>query len=217
MSQNLAAPAPGPLTPAASSSRFADPSDLVMAANDGDRLAWDALVARYTPLVVQITHRYRLSSSDSDDVCQVVWLRVLQYLNRIREPRALPGWIATTAKNESLRVVTTDQRTQPLDSITGSRLDCADGGAELDEALLAGERRDALRRGLAELEPRHRELLLMVCAEPPVSYAEISTRLGIPIGSIGPTRARCLAKLRATASVAALVCSNEIRRSSRVS
>jgi RNA polymerase sigma factor (sigma-70 family) len=170
-----------------------------MAANEGDRLAWDALVARYTPLVVQITRRYRLSSSDSDDVCQVVWLRVLQCLNRIREPRALPGWIATTAKNESLRVVTTDQRTQPLDPITGSRLDCADGAAGLDEALLAGERRDALRRGLAELEPRHRELLLMVCAEPPVSYAEISTRLGIPVGSIGPTRARCLERLRGLA------------------
>jgi RNA polymerase sigma factor (sigma-70 family) len=197
------------VAPVASTSRFADPSDLVMAANEGDRLAWDALVARYTPLVVQITRRYRLSSSDSDDVCQLVWLRVLQYLDRIREPRALPAWIATTAKNESLRVATTDQRTQPVDPLADSRLDCADGGAGLDEVLLAGERRDALRRGLAELDPRHRELLLMVCAEPPVSYAEISTRLGIPVGSIGPTRARCLAKLRATASVAALARSTE--------
>jgi RNA polymerase sigma factor (sigma-70 family) len=200
VSQNLAAPVPGPVALVASTSRFADPSDLVMAANDGDR---------YTPLVVQITRRYRLSSSDSDDVCQLVWLRVLQYLDRIREPRALPAWIATTAKNESLRVATTDQRTQPVDPLADSRLDCADGGAGLDEALLAGERRDALRRGLAELDPRHRELLLMVCAEPPVSYAEISTRLGIPVGSIGPTRARCLAKLRATASVAALARSTE--------
>jgi RNA polymerase sigma factor (sigma-70 family) len=196
------------VAPAASTSRFADPSDLVTAANDGDRLAWDALVARYTPLVIQVTRRYRLTPSDSDDVCQVVWMRVLQHLNRIREPRALPGWIATTAKNESLRVVTTDQRTQPVDPITCSRLDAADDGAELDEQLLAGERRDALRSGLAELEPKDRELLLMICADPPVSYAAISTRLGIPVGSIGPTRARCLAKLRATASVAALVRSN---------
>ena len=204
MSQTLEAPVPGPVAPAASTSRFADPSDLVMAANDGDRLAWEALVTRYTPLVVQITRRYRLTPSDSDDVCQVVWMRVLQYLDKIREPRALPGWIATTAKNESLRVVTTDQRTQPVDPLSSPRFDTADGGAELDEELLAGERRDALRSGLAELEPRHRELLLMVCAEPPVSYAEISRRLGIPVGSIGPTRARCLAKLRATSSVAAL-------------
>jgi DNA-directed RNA polymerase specialized sigma24 family protein len=62
-----------------------------------------------------------------------------------------------------------------------------------------------LRNGLAELEPRHRDLLLLVCSEPPISYDEISRRLGIPVGSIGPTRARCLAKLRATPSVAALI------------
>ena len=205
MSQTLAATVPDTTAPAASTSRFTDPSDLVMAANDGDRLAWNTLVARYTPLVVQVTRRYRLSPSDSDDVCQVVWMRVLQYLDKIREPRALPGWIATTAKNESLRVVTTDRRTHPVDPLSGSHLDAADGGAELDEELLASERRDALRSGLAELEPRQRELLLMVCAEPPVSYAEISRRLGIPVGSIGPTRARCLAKLRATAAVTALL------------
>ena len=190
MSQTLAATVPDTTAPAASTSRFADPSDLVMAANDGDRLAWNTLVARYTPLVVQVTRRYRLTPSDSDDVCQV--------------PRALPGWIATTAKNESLRVVTSDRRTHPVDPLSGSHLDAADRGAELDEELLASERRDALRSGLAELEPRQRELLLMVCAEPPVSYAEISRRLGIPVGSIGPTRARCLAKLRATAAVTAL-------------
>jgi RNA polymerase sigma factor (sigma-70 family) len=204
VSQILEAPVPGGVAAPGSTNRFADPTDLVVAAIDGDRYAWDSLVSRYTPLVVQITRRYRLSASDSEDVAQVVWLRVLQHLDQIREPRALPGWIATTARNESLRVVTKDSKTELVDPLTSNRLDSADGGPEVDDALLAGERRDALRRGLAELEPKQRELLLLVCAEPPVSYGEISRRLGIPIGSIGPTRARCLAKLRATSSVAAL-------------
>jgi RNA polymerase sigma factor (sigma-70 family) len=204
VSKILQAPVPGPTTTPASTSRYADPTDLVLAAIDGNRDAWDSLVTRYTPLVAQITRRFRLSASDSEDVVQVVWLRVLQYLDQIREPRALPGWIATTARNESLRVVTKDNRTELVDPLTSTRLDSAEGGPDVDEALLAGERRDALRRGLAELEPKHRELLLLVCAEPAVSYGEISRRLGIPIGSIGPTRARCLAKLRATSSVAAL-------------
>jgi RNA polymerase sigma factor (sigma-70 family) len=189
----------------AATGRFADPTDLVLAAVNGDQQAWDALIGRYSALVAQIIRRYRLSASDSDDVYQVVWLRLLQSLGRIREPRALPGWIATTARNESLRVVTADRKTEPVDPLASSALDSACAASELDEGLLSAERRDALRNGLAELEPRHRDLLLLVCSEPPISYDEISRRLGIPVGSIGPTRARCLAKLRATPSVAALI------------
>jgi len=204
VSQALELSAPGTSAPSASRRSFADPTDLVSAAIDGDRLAWDALVTRYTPLVLQITRRYRLRGNDSDDVCQVVWLRALLNLDKIREPRALPGWIATTARHESLRVVMADRRTDLVDPLGSSPLDSDAGGGELDERLLAAERRDALRRGLAELEPAQRELLLLVCAEPPIPYDQISRRLGIPIGSIGPRRARCLAKLRLTPSVAAL-------------
>jgi RNA polymerase sigma factor (sigma-70 family) len=192
-------PAPKPST------GFADPSELVAAAIDGNRDAWDCLVTRYTPLALQITRRYRLNASDANDVCQVVWLQVLRYLDTLREPRALPGWIATTARNESVRLVTSNHRTLPVDPLTGSHLEPAGGGPEIDDGLLAAERRDALRSGLAELTPQQREFLLLVCADPPISYEEISSRLGIPVGSIGPTRARCLAKLRATPSVAALM------------
>src|SRR6476660_8119953 len=98
MSQTRDTVLPRKTARAASDSRFADPTELVRAAIDGDRRAWDALVVRYSPLVVQITRRYRLRPSDSDDVFQVVWLRLLQQLGKLREPRALPGWIASTAR-----------------------------------------------------------------------------------------------------------------------
>jgi RNA polymerase sigma factor (sigma-70 family) len=205
VSKTLQRAVPDPTAAPPPSTRFADPSDLVREAIDGNRDAWDSLVTRYTPLVLQITRRYRLSASDANDVCQVVWLQVLQYLDRLREPRALPGWIATTARNESVRLITSERRTLLVDPLTGSQLESAECGSEIDDGLLAAERRDALRNGLAELKPQQREFLLLVCADPPISYDEISGRLGIPVGSIGPTRARCLAKLRATSSVAALM------------
>jgi RNA polymerase sigma factor (sigma-70 family) len=182
-----------------------DPTDLIMAAAGGDRDAWIALVRRYCPLVQKVIARYRLSPIDADDVCQVVWLRLFQYLDRIREPRALPGWIVTTTRNEALRVISTSSRLDLIDPINNSTFDRRFESGELVDGLLRAERHRALRKGLATLEPRHRELLLLLHAEPQVPYREISRRLGIPTGSIGPTRARCLAKLRASASVATMV------------
>jgi RNA polymerase sigma factor (sigma-70 family) len=181
-----------------------DVSVLVRAATDGNREAWHALVERYLPLVWSVTRAYRLAPKDAEDVSQTVWLRVVEHLDEIREPRALPKWIMTTAKHESLRLIRSAQRELPVDPLTDSSLETSDH-LEIDSELLRSERHQALRDALADLSPQHRELLLLLVADPPISYREISRLLDIPIGSIGPTRARCLERLRATPSMRAFL------------
>jgi RNA polymerase sigma factor (sigma-70 family) len=181
-----------------------DVSVLVRAAADGDREAWNALVDRYIRLVWSVTHAYRLTARDAEDVSQTVWLRLVEHLGDIREPRALPKWIMTTTKHESLRLIRGAQRELPVDPLTDNSLEAPDH-EEVDAELLRSERHQALRDGLAELSAPHRELLLLLVADPPISYREISRLLDIPVGSIGPTRARCLERLRATPAVRAFL------------
>ena len=176
-------------------------ADTVAAAREGDRAAWNMLVERYMPLVLGIAGRYRLSAEDVADVSQALWLRLVEHLGEIREPRALPGWIVTTTKNEALRLLKARQRTFPVDPQTGFARDDPANDADLDEDLLRLERQQALRDGLRELRPQHRELLELLVADPPLSYDDISRRLGMPKGSIGPTRARCLDALRNTSAL----------------
>lgn len=175
---------------------------LVSAACDGDAAAWDALVDRFLPLVRGVIGRYRLSPADAADVNQTVWLRLVEHLADIREPAALPGWLATTARRECLRSFQSQGRTIAVDP-QGSTLERVDE-AELDAALLQEERAQALRDGLAELPAQRRELLELLSADPPVPYEEISRRLSIPVGSIGPTRARALAQLRNSRALRAM-------------
>ncbi|WP_328841729.1 RNA polymerase sigma factor [Nakamurella leprariae] len=175
-----------------------DVSELVTAANAGDRNAWNQLVERYLPLVYSVIRRFRLSDRDAEDVNQTVWLRLVEHLPDLREPRAVPGWIVTTTRNEALRVLRVHGRSTPVDLAAPDALPLRADLPDSDDALLADERQRALRDGLAELSPQHRELLLLLVADPPVPYEEISRRLGMPVGSIGPTRARCLKKLRET-------------------
>jgi RNA polymerase sigma factor (sigma-70 family) len=174
--------------------------ELVEAAKGGDQCAWDQLVERFVPLVASVARRYRLSDADLSDVNQTLWLRLVEHLDQIREPLALPGWIITTTKREALRLIKARNRMVSVDPMAGSLLD-GDDGVEVDESLLYDERRQALRDALVELRPHHRELLLLLIAEPPLSYDDISRRLGMPKGSIGPTRARCLEELRNTAAL----------------
>ena len=186
--------------------RSSSPADalpeLVAAALAGNRSAWDTLVARFGPLITSVTRRFGLSPSDADDVRQTVWLRLLEHLADLREPRALPGWIATTTRREALRVLS-GRRVEPVDPQTDTRLDTVTTD-EPDANLLRAERRHAVHAGLAELHAPQRDLLQLTVADTDNSYRQISRRLGIPIGSIGPTRARCLHKLRNTAPLQAL-------------
>jgi len=175
---------------------------LVGAAADRDDGAWNELVRRFAGLVAHTIRRYRLAPADAQDVSQLVWLRLVEHLSTLREPAALPGWLSTTTRHECERHLRISGRTVAADPMTLEPFDDA-AGHEVDESLLAGERRRAMLEGLAELSAHQRDLLLMLSADPPYSYAEISRTMDIPVGSIGPTRSRILARLRETGPVKA--------------
>ncbi len=178
-------------------------STLVPAAREGDQDAWNAIVDRFLPLVNALVRGYRLSEADGDDVSQTVWLRLVEHLGALREPDALPGWIRTTTRNECLRLLTARGRVRPVDPQDHGGLDAVENDIA-DDDLLAAERHRLLREAMAELPAARRELLLLLLADPPVGYEQISERLGIPIGSIGPTRARALEQLRRTRALRGL-------------
>lgn len=177
---------------------------LVMRARNGDQLAWNALVGRYSPLIWSLCRRYRLSGADAADVGQNVWLQLVNQLGKIRDPAALPGWLATTTRRECQRVL---NRTQaPHAALHAPDADnIPDDQANTVEHVLAAERHAALREVLAHLPPSCQQLIALLIEDPPVPYAKISARLGIPIGSIGPNRRRCLDKLRHHPAIAALI------------
>jgi RNA polymerase sigma factor (sigma-70 family) len=173
---------------------------LVSASLDGDADAWNEIVARYARLVGTVTRRYRLSAPDAQDVIQTVWLNLVEHLARLRDPAALPRWLVTTAEHECQRQVRNRGRSRAIDPSDVTHLTDADSGP-IDEELLAAERHQVLRDGLAELSAHHRNLLTLLATDPPPTYEEISRILGIPIGSIGPTRIRALQQLRASRAV----------------
>ena len=177
---------------------------LVAAAVDGESAAWNALVDRYTPLVLSVVRRHRLQGSDAEDVVQTVWLRLVENLRGLREPAALPGWIVTTARNACLHVLRGHRHVVPAD-VGDDGWPIVSDGPPVDTDLLDAERHEALLAALAELPERQRELLLLLIEDPPLSYEEISRRLDLPIGSIGPTRARALARIRSSQAVRALL------------
>jgi RNA polymerase sigma factor (sigma-70 family) len=165
---------------------------MLVAAASGDPSAWSALRERYAGRIRFVARRHRLAPHDVEDVLQTTWLRLLEHADRIREPRALGAWLETTARRESLRLLEATRREQATDH------DFTDDGedAPLHEQLSVGEQRAALAAALTVLPPRHQRLMSMLLAEPAPSYAEISRALDMPVGSIGPIRARCLARLR---------------------
>jgi RNA polymerase sigma factor (sigma-70 family) len=173
---------------------------LVKASLDRDEEAWNELVRRFAGLVAFVIRHYRLAPADAQDVSQLVWLRLVEHLGQIREPSALPGWLATTTRHECERYLRVNGRSVSVDPLTMRETGRSDE-SDVDELLLAAERRQVLLDALGALAPQHRELLLMLAADPPYAYAEISRILGIPIGSIGPTRSRVLSKLRVTDAI----------------
>ncbi|RZS82982.1 RNA polymerase sigma factor (sigma-70 family) [Motilibacter rhizosphaerae] len=168
---------------------------LVRAAAEGDAAAWDAIVERFARLVWGVARAHRLSASDAADVSQTVWLRLVEHLGRLREPEALAGWIATTARNESLRLLRQGGR-ELVDEEIEQRVDGTGSVPGPEGRLLEAERQHAVWSAVERLSPRCRSLLEVLATEPETSYADISGRLAMPIGSIGPTRSRCLQHLR---------------------
>jgi RNA polymerase sigma factor (sigma-70 family) len=180
-------------------------TDLVTRARNGDQPAWDALVERYAPLIWSICRRCGLGGADADDVGQTVWLHLVDQLDRLRDPAALAGWLATTTRRECLHVRRAAQRLHASGHVPDVE-DIPDGHAPIaEDELLTAERHAALREALTQLPPRCQHLLVLLLEDPPLPYAQISATLGIPAGSIGPTRARCLNKLRRHPAIAALI------------
>ena len=177
---------------------------LVTRAAASDQGAWDEIVERYAPLVWSICTGFRLSNHDVEDVAQNVWLLLVGRLGTLREPAALPGWLATTTRRECLRVVTGARRSERL----GTELDEAAqfvADTVVDEQILVAERNAALRAAFAELTPRCQQMLSMLLSDPPCSYGTVSATLNIPVGSIGPQRARCLERMRKSSALLGLV------------
>jgi RNA polymerase sigma factor (sigma-70 family) len=177
-------------------------TDLVTRARDGDKQAWDALVERYAPLIWSICHRHRLSRADAEDVGQSVWLQLVDQLDKIRDPAALPGWLATTTRRACGKVLRGPRAARYGPDVE----DIPHGQARTaEQEVLTAERHAALREAYGDLPPFCQQPIAMLTADPPVPYAEISARLGMPVGSIGPSRGRCLDKLRRHPAIAALI------------
>jgi RNA polymerase sigma factor (sigma-70 family) len=169
----------------------------------GDPAAWRGLVARFSGLLWSITQAYRLTGPDAADVFQTTWLRLAEHIHRIENPGQVGAWLATTARHECLRCVRASARTTPVgDMIEYDHRWLDDQSPEqtvirMEQARLDEDRAAILWREFARLSQRCRHLLRVLMASPPPSYAEVSAALDMPIGSIGPTRARCLSQLRA--------------------
>jgi RNA polymerase sigma factor (sigma-70 family) len=178
-------------------------ADLVTRAKNGNSQAWNALVERYSPLIWSICRKYGIGGPAAEDVAQCVWLYLVKNLENLREPAALPGWLATTAERECGRV------RRALSALPGNGQALKDmldeQTAAVENNLLVAERHAALREAFANLPPADQQLIALLIADPPVPYVEISARLGIPVGSIGPNRRRCLDKMRRYPAIAALI------------
>ena len=188
------------------------PSDteLLGAARKGDEEAWQQIVDRYQSLITGISQRHRLAPSDAQDVSQYVWMQLVHHIDNLRDTRALPGWISVTTTHRCYEILRTCKRLISMDPLATGQFDliniterktASEGGFGVDDGLLRTEQRRAIRRGLAELTKTQQQLLLMLVADPPIPYREISQRMNLPIGSIGPTRARLLKKLRESIAV----------------
>ncbi len=180
-------------------------TDLVVRARDGDQQAWDALVERYAPLIWSICRRYVLGDTDAQDVSQRVWRRLVGQLRALRDPAALPGWLAMVTRQECVRAVRAAQGPHAV----GYTLDdetLADEHAEpTAQELLVAERHAALREAFQHLPSGGQQLITLLLQHPSVTCAEISAQLSIPIGSIGPNRRRYLEQLRRHPALAALI------------
>ena len=171
-----------------------DVARLVRRAAEGDRWAWERLVDQYSRLIWAMTRDFKLVESDANDVAQATWLRLLEHIDRLENPACIASWLAITARRECLRILAARKRFV----LVQDDADLSDVAhePEVDERLLADERAQTVREAVSRLPGHWQRLVGLLIADPPASYAEISDRLGLPIGSIGPTRGRCLDRLR---------------------
>lgn len=175
-------------------------ADLYGAACEGDRDAVEALVVEFSPAVWRIVRGYRLDEATAKDVHQTVFLRLFEHLNKIgagesaplRDPGAIRGWLAVVARNEATNVFRTRTRLVPMEINESALTTAPDPGEDVE----AEERRRAVWRAFQHISDRCRHLLSLLMMDPPLQYQEIAKALDRPVGSIGPTRRRCIEELQ---------------------
>ena len=171
-----------------------DTASLVEAAAAGEAQAWQELIDRYAVLIRSVCRSHRLCEADGEDVAQLTWLRAVEHIGRLRDPERFGAWVGTTARRECLRVLQGRKRVVPTCDEVRNPLFAAH--VDEEEIAVAAERRAAEREALAVLPSKQRTLLRLLHSEREPSYDMISSTLGMPIGSIGPTRGRALERLR---------------------
>lgn len=170
--------------------------ELLRAAQAGDQDAWTALVQRLTPRLFGVARGAGLNRTDASDVVQVAWFRLWSHIADLRDPERVGAWLATTVHNESLRHLRSSGRQIPVAGDADEFEPDPTGQPEIDEGLLRTEREAALWKAFSKLGPKCQRLLRLLTVDPPPTYEEVGIVLDMPIGSIGPTRGRCLNELR---------------------
>lgn len=168
---------------------------LVASASDGQQWAWQELVSRFGGLIASVGWRYGLSAADVKELQQTTWLRLVENIGRIRQPERVGGWLATTARRESLQILRRAGRyTTGADQLLATLPD--EYHDDPDAGPVAEERAAAVQAAWSRLKPRCQELLSLLITDDAMAYRDLSALLNMPVGSIGPTRARCLEHLR---------------------
>jgi RNA polymerase sigma factor (sigma-70 family) len=173
-------------------------AELVQRAATGDELAWRRLIDQFEPLLRHVSSTYRLGEAEAADARASAWLKLVEHIGSLKDGGAVHGWLVTTLRRECLARARARSRERVVADFAG--IDEPVHIVDFDRSLVRADRRRMLYSALKELSESHRQLLTMLFADPPPSYAEISARLGVPIGSIGPTRGRLLDTLRQTLS-----------------
>jgi RNA polymerase sigma factor (sigma-70 family) len=183
--------------------RQEDLSHLAREAAAGDELAWSDLVRRLDGVLHTVARRYRLAPADVDDVVQTTWMRALAHLDRLNDPGAIAAWLIVTTRREAMR--TLQRATREVLTDDARAVDDLDDRCPAAVAI-ERERREAVHGAVERLPARQRMLLTSMLRSPSTTYAQISTRLDMPVGSIGPTRDRALARLREDPELERVMC-----------
>jgi RNA polymerase sigma factor (sigma-70 family) len=181
-------------------------AELVQRAATGNELAWRRLIDKFEPLLRHVSSTYRLGEAEAADARATAWLKLVEHIGSLKDGSAVQGWLVTTLRRECLARARARSRERAVADFVG--LDEPVHIVDFDQWLVDADRRRMLHTALKELSDANRQLLAMLFADPPPSYAEISASLAVPIGSIGPTRGRLLDKLRQAVSEEGLELAN---------
>lgn len=181
------------------------PAELVARIRARDELAWRAMTRQYEPLLRWLVRQCGLSADDADDAIQLTWLRCLEHIGQLTDADRLTGWLVTICRRECIRLATSSRREVPLSEPDMARLIDEDR-EEADPCAKAALRDECNRlyQAIVALPERQRTILVELLRREDQSYLDLSRRLGLPIGSIGPTRQRALSRLRLDPRIADL-------------